>query len=192
MRLIFCAVLFGCCTISFAGDSLSDSYKNGIGWDNGLSYRHLIGKNTWLGLAVSGSITSTPGDANDSEIDKDTLNDSISSSYISKSTTDQTNYTIKISGIILGKIAEYQIFGLNYFFQPSYSYTWSKDSGFGPNASYCYNYDNHAQTLAAAAGIAPTIALLRSLITIKKNNTPKTTVDYPVSIHFFQQETTFI
>jgi hypothetical protein len=161
MRSILLAIILCSCTVSFAGDTLPDSYKNGIGWDNGLSYRHLVGNNTWLGLAVGGSITSTRSNANDSQINKDTVNDSITYSSINPSTTDQRNYTIKISGIVLGKIAGYGVFGLNYFVQPSYSYTWTKDSIYGQNAQYPSTNDTHSQTVGIAAGIAPTVTLCK-------------------------------
>jgi hypothetical protein len=161
MRPILCVVILACCSISFAGDSLTESCKNALGWDNGLSYRHLIGKNTWLGLAVGGSITTSRGDASDSDLELDTLNDSVTSSSNEKPITDQRTYSITLTPILIGQVAQLGVFGIDYFVRPSYTYSWSKDSVFGKGVLYSYNYDNMSQTLGVAAGFAPTVTLFR-------------------------------
>jgi hypothetical protein len=156
-------MVLGFCSVAFAGDSLPDTYKNGLGWDNGFSYRHLVGRNTWLGLSLSGSITSSRNHSNDSQVFRDTLNDSITSLYATKNAVDQTNYSIKVSGILIGEITEYKLLGLNYFIQPTYSYTWAKNSNLDQVNNEQQNSDDKSQTLGAAVGVAPAITVFKRL-----------------------------
>jgi hypothetical protein len=156
MKSSFLVLLFCLTGLLFAQDHLSS--RNGIGWDNGISYRRYLSNDLWLGFAISGDIRSE--NRNDTTL--------VTTYYITGDSTysrytynpDTASYysgTIKIE---IGKrIFHYNGIELNTDIFVSYTYQNSKSyrGGTAP-----YTYSNPRNILTGGIGFEPMVWIGKS------------------------------
>jgi hypothetical protein len=144
--------------ILFAQDNLP--LRNGIGWDNGVSYRrHLNGK-LWLGFALSGDVRSTL--QNDTSF--------YSTHYLAPdSTANRAEYSIDSSYYYSGtlkielgeEVFRYNIVGLNALILASYTYQNTNKYSFGGTTPRSNSAPRNI--LLAGIGVEPVVWITKSL-----------------------------
>jgi hypothetical protein len=141
----------------FAQDHLSP--RNGIGWNNGISYRRYLSDNLWLGFVISGDASSTKQKDTTVSTSYDMLLDSTSGSYTYNSDT-----TFYYSGAIKMEIGK-RIFHcnpieLNTILFISYTYQNSKRLDGGTSSR---NTSRPRNTVSGGIGLEPMVYITKSL-----------------------------
>jgi hypothetical protein len=157
MKNAYLVLVFCFTGLLFAQDHLSS--RNGIGWDNGISYRRYLRDDLWLGVTMSGDVNktkqndttfaSTHFSTNDSTYSFNTYNSDTSSDY---------SGTVKIE---LGKkIFHFNIIELNAMVFASYTYRKSKTINGGTST---YTYNNPRNIISGGIGFEPMVWITKSL-----------------------------
>jgi hypothetical protein len=157
MNSSYLAFLFCFTGLLFAQDHLSS--RNGLGWDNGISYRRYLRDDLWLGFAISGDVRSEKQNDTTIATTHYLANDSTYSLYsYDPDTTSYYSGTIKIE---LGKrIFHYNVIELNTDIFGSYTYQNSKSCRSGTSPYYNSSPRN---IISGGIGLEPMVWIAKSL-----------------------------
>jgi hypothetical protein len=157
MKNAYLVFVFCFTGLLFAQDHLSS--RNGIGWDNGISYRRYLRDDLWLGVTMSGNLNKLK--RNDTTLSSThyIANDSTDSHY-SYNFDTMTYYSGTIKFELGKRIVHYNIVELNTNIFVSYSYRNSKGYRGGTNP---YTNSNPQHTVSGGIGFEPMIWITKAL-----------------------------
>ncbi len=150
-NLLIFAIQLSVSTFCFATNS-AIQYPNGIGWDNGLSYRKKLPRNYTLSIKISGDVSSNSAEYNSMNTQTNTDVDTADLEINSRS--DSSLYLN--TGLTLGVLKEVlkiKFISLDAFIRMGYSYYWTRNRG----TNMLNNSKNESHLLHAEVGLEPSL-----------------------------------